>query len=244
MSFKRSVGLSLAVLVRVTSAALAQDPLPLYPENYKVIVENERVRVLDFRLRKGAKEESHSHPAHVVYVVAPFRIRFTFPDGHSTVRVAKAGEVLYSEAVTHASENIGDTDAHGILVELKTAATRPAAIPATAPQAPGDGLTAVTFIRGKPEKEAEVKRELLSLTAPTRAEAGNLGYDLYQSADRPGEFMRLEVWRNAEALELHKASPYLKASFERRKDQGWLTEITRWKRVPEELGEQRAAQTR
>jgi len=233
MSFKRTVGLSLVVLARVSSAALAQDPLPLYPENYKVIVENERVRVLDFRLRKGAKEESHSHPAHVVYVVAPFRIRFTFPDGHSVVRVAKAGDVLYSEAVTHASENIGDADAHGILVELKTAADRQVSIPTVAPQAPADVLTAVTFIQGKPENEAEVKRELLSLTTPTRAESGNLGYDLYQSADHPGEFMRLEVWRNAEALELHKASPYLRASFERRKDQGWMTEITRWKRVPE-----------
>jgi quinol monooxygenase YgiN/quercetin dioxygenase-like cupin family protein len=233
MSFRKSVPLGLAILVRLTSAALAQDPLPIYPENYKVIVENERVRVLDFRLRKGAKEESHSHPAHVVYVVAPFRIRFTFPDGHSTVRVAKAGDVLYSEAVTHASENIGDTDAHGILVELKTADERQAAAPATAPPGAGDVLTAVTFIRGKPEKEAEVERELRSLTMPTRAEAGNLGYDLYQSADRPGEFMRLEVWRNADALERHKASPYLKASFERRKDQGWMTEITRWKRVPE-----------
>jgi hypothetical protein len=48
------------VLARVTSVALAQDPLPLYPEDYKIIVENERVRVLDFRLRKGAKEGSHS----------------------------------------------------------------------------------------------------------------------------------------------------------------------------------------
>jgi quinol monooxygenase YgiN/quercetin dioxygenase-like cupin family protein len=222
MLVRKSVALSLGLLVRLTSLALAQDPLPIYPENYKVIVENERVRVLDFRLRKGAREAMHSHPAHVVYVVAPFRIRFTFPDGHTVVRVAEAGDVLYSEAVTHASENIGDTDAHGILVELKTADA-----------AVGDVLTAVTFIRGKPEMETEVKRELQSLTAPTRAEAGNLGYDLYQSADRPGEFMRLEVWRNADALELHKASPYLKASFERRKDQGWMTEITRWKRVPE-----------
>jgi len=243
MSFKRTLGLSLAVVARVTSVALAQDPLPLYPENYKIIVENERVRVLDFRLRKAAKEESHSHPAHVVYVVTPFRIRFTFPDGHSAVRVAQAGDVLYSEAVTHASENIGEADAHGILVELKTAAERQAAIPAMTPRGRAEVLTAVTFIQGKPEKEADVRRELLSLTMPTRAEAGNLGYDLYQSADRPGEFMRLEVWRNAEALELHKASPYLKASFERRKDEGWMTEITRWKRVPEELGEERAART-
>jgi beta-alanine degradation protein BauB len=236
MLSKRSVVLTLTVWVRVTSLGLAQDPLPRYPENYKVIVENERARVLDFQLRKGAREESHSHPAHVVYVVAPFRIRFTFPDGHSVVRVAKAGDVLYSEAITHASENIGNTDAHGVLVELKTADTRQAALPAATPGASGDILTAVTFIRGKPEKEADVKHELLSLTAPTRAEAGNLAYDLYQSADRPGEFLRLEVWRNPEALELHKASPYLKASFERRKDQGWLTEITRWKRVPEEQG--------
>ena len=114
--------------MRVTSLGLAQDPLPRYPENYKVIVENERVRVLDFQLRKGAREESHSHPAHVVYVVAPFRIRFTFPDGQSAVRVAKAGDVLYSEAVTHASENVGETDAHGILVELKTADVQQAAL--------------------------------------------------------------------------------------------------------------------
>lgn len=242
---RRSATLCLAVLVQVSSVALAQDPLPIYPENYKVIVENQRVRVLDFRLRKGAKEASHSHPAHVVYVVAPFRIRFTYPDGHSAVRATRAGDVLYSEAVTHASENIGDTEAHGILVELKAAAAgQQAAAPTPAPPGAGDVLTAVTFIRGKPEKEAEVKQELLSLTAPTRAEAGNLGYDLYQSADRAGEFMRLEVWRTADALELHKASPYLKASFERRKDQGWMTEITRWKRVAEELGEERAAQTR
>ena len=39
MSFKRTLGLSLAVVARVTSVALAQDPLPLYPENYKIIVE-------------------------------------------------------------------------------------------------------------------------------------------------------------------------------------------------------------
>ncbi len=43
--------------------------------------------------------------------------------------------------------------------------------------------------------------------------------------------MRFEVWRNDEALELHKMMPHLKASLELRKQQGWTTEITRWKRV-------------
>jgi beta-alanine degradation protein BauB len=203
----------------LAGTAAAQDPLPLYPENYKVLMQNERVRVLDFRLRPGATEKPHSHPAHVVYVVAPFKVRFTFPDGRTGIREAKAGDVLFSEAVTHATENIGGTEAHGILVELKTADAERAA------------LTAVTFIRGPEGKEAEVKRELLSLTAPTRAEPGALRYDLYQSVTRPSDFMRFEVWRDAEVLERHKITPHLKASFERRKNQGWLTEITLWKRV-------------
>jgi quinol monooxygenase YgiN/quercetin dioxygenase-like cupin family protein len=218
-----------AVMLGIASNVAAQDPLPIYPENYKVIVENDRVRVLDFMLRKGAKEDSHSHPAHVVYVVAPFKVRFTFPDGRTAIREAKAGDVLFSEAVTHATENIGPAEAHGILVELKTDQSR---------QAFGGGatgatgvLTAVTFIRGTPGKEEQMKRELLSLTAPTRAEPGSIQYDLYQSTVRKNEFMRFEVWRNPEALELHKASPYLKASFERRKDQGWLTDITLWRQV-------------
>jgi beta-alanine degradation protein BauB len=228
MQLKSILGLSCAVTLGLVSTVVAQDPLPLYPGNYKVLVENDRVRVLDFILRKGGTEKSHAHPAHVVYVVAPFKIRFTFPDGRTAIREAKAGDVLFSEAVTHATENIGGSDAHGILVELKTSGAQRAGNEADSAD---DFLTAVTFIRGAPRKEEAIKAELLSLTAPTRAEAGSIRYDLYQSVNRANEFMRFEVWRSPEALELHKASPYLKASFERRKDQGWMTEITLWKRV-------------
>jgi beta-alanine degradation protein BauB len=230
---------AVALLLTLSGALAAQvpaeqDPVPRYPGNYKVLVENDRVRVLDFRLRKGDSEVMHSHPAHVLYVLEPFKIMFRLPDGRTATRETKAGDVLYSDAVTHSPTNIGTTDAHGILVELKRGAAQQARGEGEAAENLSDLLTAVTFITGKPGADQEVKRELQSLTQPTRAEAGNLVYDLYQSVDQPGEFMRLEVWRNAEALELHKASPYLKASFDRRKDQGWLTQITRWKRVPEE----------
>jgi beta-alanine degradation protein BauB len=231
MFVARALPAAVAFLVSFSQLAAAQvpaseDPVPRYPGNYKVLVENDRVRVLDFRLRKGDTEEFHSHPAHVLYVLEPFTVRFKLPDGRIVIRQAKAGEVLFSEAVTHSPTNIGSTDAHGILVELKSPA---------AAEAMQQALTAVTLIRGKPGAEDEVKRELLSLTPPTRAEPGNLRYDLYQSVDQPGQFMRLEVWRNAEALELHKGTPYLRASFDRRKDQGWQTEITRWTRIPEDL---------
>ncbi len=40
---------------------------------------------MDFRLRKGDTEDFHSHPAHVLYVLEPFRIRFSFPDGTTEI---------------------------------------------------------------------------------------------------------------------------------------------------------------
>jgi quinol monooxygenase YgiN/quercetin dioxygenase-like cupin family protein len=216
--------LSLLALIMFAGAALAQDPVPLYPENYKVLLENDRVRVLDFQLKKGAKENFHQHPAAVTYVLAPFKIRFSFPDGTTKIREAKAGDVFYGDALIHASENIGDTDAHGLLVEMKKApaggATNEAAL-----------LTAVTFIKGPEGSEQDLMTELLSTTAPTRAEAGNIRYDLYQSPTQKNYFMRFEIWRSAADLEAHKLTPHLKASFERRKNKGWMTEITTWKRV-------------
>lgn len=201
------------------------DPLHAYPENYKVLLENDRVRVMDFRLKRDATEAMHRHPAHVVYVLAPFKIKFTFPDGRTGMREAKAGDVLYSDAVAHLPVNIGDTDAHGILIEMKEHPYRASG------SAMDDLLTAVTFITGKQGKEEELKRELLNLTAPTRAEPGNVRYDLYQSPDQPNQFMRYEVWRNPDALEEHKATPHIKDSFKKRQEQGWSTNITTWKRV-------------
>lgn len=216
--------LLLSGVLAVSNLVFAQDPREKYPDNYQVLLENDRVRVMHFQLLKGAQEDTHTHPAHVVYVLTDFKIRFMFPDGKTGMRTAKAGDVLYSDAIAHASENVGDTDAHGILVEMKN---QPYAADKNAL------LTAVTFITGKQGKDEELKRELLALTAPTRAEPGNLRYDLYQSPAQKNQFMRLEVWRDAQALEDHKATPHLKESFKKRQEQGWTTQITTWKRVPD-----------
>ena len=225
MKFNK-IFLNVFALILFAGAAAAQDPVPLYPENYTVVLENERVRVLDFRLRKGAKEDFHAHPAAITYVLAPFKIRFTFQDGTTRIREAKAGEIFYGDALTHASENIGDTDAHGLLIEMKSAAK--------SMSSEADLLTAITFIRGPEGSEQDLLTELLSTTTPTRAEPGNVRYDLYQSPTNRNYFMRFEIWRNPQALEEHKVTPHLKASFERRKNKGWMTEITTWKRVSDD----------
>jgi quercetin dioxygenase-like cupin family protein len=104
------------------TAALAEpisDPAVAYPENYEVLLENDCVRVMDFKLRKGDTEILHPHPAHVLYVLQGFRVEFTFPDGSRALREAETGDVLFSNPVVHSPFNVGDTDAHGILIELK-----------------------------------------------------------------------------------------------------------------------------
>ena len=95
-----------------------------------------------------------------------------------------------------------------------------------------DWIAAVTRIHGLPGRAADLKQHLLSLAGPTRAEPGCVVYDLYQSPDDPHEFLRFEIWTSQDALEAHKRTPHLRASFEKRQSEGWSTEIAVWKRVP------------
>jgi len=96
-------------------------------------------------------------------------------------------------------------------------------------------ITAATFIHGIPGREADLRDHLLSLAAPTRAEPGCLQYDLFQSPDTPHEFLRIERWKSLVDLEAHKAMPHLRASFEKRMREGWTTQITVWRRVPQDV---------
>jgi quercetin dioxygenase-like cupin family protein len=97
----------------------AQDPAIVNSKTIKVKFENDRVRVLEATLPPGAKEQVHSHPAYVIYVLEGGRYRNYASDGKITEGELKSGEVLFREPLTHAAENIGDKPLHMILVELK-----------------------------------------------------------------------------------------------------------------------------
>jgi quinol monooxygenase YgiN len=70
-------------------------------------------------------------------------------------------------------------------------------------------LTVFARCKAKTGKEAEVRREILSLVGPTRAEEGCLNYDLHVSLADPGLFVLYENWRSRNDLDLHLATPYL-----------------------------------
>jgi beta-alanine degradation protein BauB len=101
----------------------AQDPVAVN-KTVKVKFENEKVRVLEAELPPGVKEQMHSHPAYVIYVMAGGKVRNYTADGKTTETELKTGDVLYREPLTHAAENIGSTTMHFILVELKMAPSR------------------------------------------------------------------------------------------------------------------------
>jgi beta-alanine degradation protein BauB len=87
---------------------------------YGLNLENERVRVMEVRLKPGQKAPMHNHPHdHVVYVKNDASFKLSFPDGKSQVFDLKAGQTLWIEAGAHETENVGTTDGHNLVVELK-----------------------------------------------------------------------------------------------------------------------------
>lgn len=116
------------VLLMVSSlGAMAQDAAKTDGDKYKVLLENERVRVLEYRDLPGATTHQHSHPAFVLYAMAPFKRKLLLPDGKVLMREFKAGDVIYSAEQIHIGENVGATPTHVIMVEMKsTAKTREA----------------------------------------------------------------------------------------------------------------------
>ena len=102
------------------AATNAQDATKVDPKHYKVLLENDQVRVL--RITYGPHEKSvmHSHPPGVVVYLTDARGRFTMPGGKAQDAVTKAGTVVWTDATTHMPENTGDKDFEVIQVELKT----------------------------------------------------------------------------------------------------------------------------
>lgn len=85
----------------------------------KVLFENDRVRVVELRLEPGKREPMHSHPAHLVYVLSPAKMKMTSSDGKVKEVEVKAGQVIWGEPLSHAGENVGTTELHEVIIDLK-----------------------------------------------------------------------------------------------------------------------------
>ena len=95
------------------------DPTATDPDKYRVVFENERVRVLEYTDAPGQATSPHDHPDSVMVTLSSFGRRLVGASGESRDVHLEPGEVRWLDAQTHSGENIGDTPTHVIFVELK-----------------------------------------------------------------------------------------------------------------------------
>lgn len=108
--------------------ARAQDAAHVDPLNYRVMFENDKVRMLDYASVPGGGVcgiGKHSHPAHVTVQLTPVKVRVTDAASHVQVIDVPAGAAFFEPAVVHTTENVGGTGAHAYIIELKDANWKP-----------------------------------------------------------------------------------------------------------------------
>ena len=70
-------------------------------------------------------------------------------------------------------------------------------------------LQVVARVIARPETVESVKKILVGMLEPSRAEDGCRVYELLQCQDDPTDFTFVEEWTNDAALERHAASPHI-----------------------------------
>ncbi len=89
---------------------MAQDAVDAAPNVYTVVFENERVRLLEARVRAGDGAPMHAHPDTLTYVLQGSKVSMTTPAGETVEAEVKTGQVRWREAHEHAGSNLGTDD--------------------------------------------------------------------------------------------------------------------------------------
>jgi quercetin dioxygenase-like cupin family protein len=116
---RRSLAVIAGLMLVSAASVHAQDAALVNPKTIHVTLDNEHVRVFEAILPPGWKENQHSHPTSIVYVVVGGKVRNHLPDGTSSELTFVAGQTAYRDPVTHWSENVGTTTIRLVVVELK-----------------------------------------------------------------------------------------------------------------------------
>ena len=127
--YLRAVGLTLVALVILAGGAIhtsavadeAPEAVTASPDVYKVIAENDSLRMVAAVRKPGQRDMMHSHPAIGIYILSDCeKMLVHYADGTSKDWSAKSGTAGTNAPVTsHAIENIGDKECKLIFFEPK-----------------------------------------------------------------------------------------------------------------------------
>ena len=110
---------ALLFLLIFTGSALAQDPTKVDSTHYKVVFENDQVRVLRITYGPGEKSVMHYHPDAVAVFTTDNKVNFTLPDGKVLETTSVKGQTIWTPEGQHLPQNVGEKSLEVILVELK-----------------------------------------------------------------------------------------------------------------------------
>jgi len=111
-----------AALAAGATWAVAQDAAKVQPRSYRVALDNPSVRVLEYRAVPGlgvCGQGRHYHPAHLTVALTPAKVRVR-EGGKVFVAENKPGDVFWSEAGWHETENVTGREVRALIVEIKT----------------------------------------------------------------------------------------------------------------------------
>lgn len=117
---KRSLVVASAfALSLVGGMACAQDLAQTAGKNAKVVLDNDKVRVIELQMPPHARTGMHSHGDNLVVFLSGGKARQTDAAGAAKEMERKAGEVAWSGPVTHDTENVGSGTVRTLVIELK-----------------------------------------------------------------------------------------------------------------------------
>ncbi|WP_194235853.1 hypothetical protein, partial [Streptomyces sp. CB01881] len=88
---------------------MADDAAQVAPDVYKVLFENDQVRLLEARLQPGATTAMHHHRDNLVYNLADGEAVFTDESGETIEVSLVAGETMWFPAVNHSQHRTGSS---------------------------------------------------------------------------------------------------------------------------------------
>ena len=103
----------------VALPALAQDLAATAGGNARVVLDNDKVRVIELTMPPGSSTGMHSHGDSLVVFLTGGMAAQTLADGTTRQLEQKPGTVLWSEPVTHDTKNTGKALVRTLVIELK-----------------------------------------------------------------------------------------------------------------------------
>lgn len=112
--------LSMILFMTTVQKTNAQEKMEKWPGvTVKVLTDNDKVIITEVTFAPGAVATWHSHQEYTVYALTDIKMKVEVEGKETVVADIKAGQAMWSPAVTHQTTNVGKKPFTAIVTEKK-----------------------------------------------------------------------------------------------------------------------------